>query len=140
MILNKETQDKMVFIYTTCRDKGEAKHLGYAAVEEKLAICADFWPIESIYPWQNVIQDVVQYMVIFTTKKSLSEKLSSFIAGLHSYTVPMVAECDTVFTNRAYAAWGNKVLENQENYISEQEARMIEISDQEDGYHPGRLK
>lgn len=140
MILNKEIQDKMVFIYTTCADKAEAKHLGYSGVEEKLAICADFWPIESIYPWQRVIQDVTQYMVIFTTKKSLSEKLSAFIGGLHSYSVPMIAECDTVFSNSAYAVWGNKILENQDDYISEYDAHKKNLNDQEDGYHPGKLK
>jgi periplasmic divalent cation tolerance protein len=140
MIIQKTNLDKVVFIYTTCADKAEAKHLGFSAVEEKLAVCADFWPIESIYPWQNVVQNVVQYMVMFTTKKSLSEKLSNFIGGLHSYTVPMIAECDTVFTNSAYGVWADKTLRSDMDYISENDAYQNAINNEEDGYHPGKLK
>ncbi len=140
MILNKTPQDRIVFVYTTCADTAEAKHLGYAAVEEKLAVCADFWPIESIYPWQGVLQDVTQYMIMFTTKKGLSEKLSNFIVGLHSYTVPMMSECDTAFTNSSYAVWADKMLHSDIEYISEEEAHRKAESDAEDGYHPGKLK
>jgi periplasmic divalent cation tolerance protein len=141
MIINKTSQDKMVFVYTTCADRAEAKHLAFSAVEEKLAICADFWPIESIYPWQGVVQDVTQYMVVFTTEKSLSMKLASFVGGLHSYSVPMIAECDTAFTSPAYSIWADKILHSQsEDYISEHDAYKKQINDEEDGYHPGRLK
>lgn len=141
MITEKSTQDKIVFVYTTCRDKAEARHLSYSSVAEKLAICSDFWPIESIYPWQGVIQDVSQYMVIFTTKKSLSTKLASFVGGLHSYSVPMIAECDTAFTSSAYMIWADRVLNDfSKDYISKEEAQKKQIQEEEDGYHPGKLK
>ncbi len=140
MITNKKSPDKIVFVYTTCSDRDEARHLGFSAVEEKLAICADFWAIESIYPWQNVIQDADQFMVMFTTEKTLAKKLAEFIAGLHSYTVPMISECDTAFMNAAYSAWAEKTLQSDEEYISETQAeKAIEILE-EDGYHPGKLK
>lgn len=140
MITDKFSADKMVFVYTTCADLKEAKYLSYSAIEEKLAICADFWPVESIYPWQGVVQDVEQYMIIFTTEKSLSEKLAGFISGLHSYSVPMVAECDTAFTNPAYAVWADKVLRSKDDFISPEEINRKQIEADEDGYHPGRLK
>ena len=140
MITEKIYGDKMVFMYTSCTDKAEARHLGFSAVEEKLAICADFWPMESIYPWQGVVQDVAQYMVVFTTKKSLSRKLADFIGGLHSYRVPMIAEFDTAFLNNSYVMWADKTLLSDEDYISEHDAHKREINDEEDGYHPGKLK
>lgn len=141
MIIDKTTQDKMVFVYTTCNDKAEARHLAYSAVGEKLAICADFWPVDSIYPWQGVIQDVSQYMVVFTTTKSLSQKLSSFVGGLHSYSVPMIAECEMDFTSQTYKIWADKTLHNTSvDYISEENAYKKLIEEDEDGYHPGKLK
>jgi periplasmic divalent cation tolerance protein len=141
MITDKSTSDTMVFVYTTCADKAEARHLSYSAVAEKLAICADFWPIDSIYPWKGVVQDVGQFMVIFTTKKSLSSKLASFVGGLHSYTVPMIAECDIAFTSPAYMIWADRVLNDfSKDYISQEEADKKQTEYKEDGYHPGKLK
>lgn len=141
MIINKTTQDKMVFVYTTCNDKREARHLAYSAVGEKLAICADFWLIDSIYPWQGVIQDVSQYMVVFTTVKSLSQKLSSFVGGLHSYSVPMISESEMDFISPAYKIWADRILHSETpDYISEESAYKKIIEEEEDGYHPGKLK
>ncbi len=67
--------EKIVFVYTTVSSRDEAKSLSFSVVEEKLAVCADFWPIESIYPWQGVLQEVEQYMVMFTTESALSKNL-----------------------------------------------------------------
>jgi periplasmic divalent cation tolerance protein len=137
--IDKKDQN-IVFIYTTCQDREEAKYLGLSAINEKLAICADFWEVGSIYPWHGVMQDVDQYMLMVTTQRPLAQKLVSFITGLHSYSLPMVAECDVPLTNPAYLTWANKTLASMEPYRSVDEDDAIKRSTAEDGYHPGHLK
>lgn len=140
MIIDKVFSDKIVFVYTTCSDREEARNLTFSAVKEKLAICADFWQVESVYPWQGVLQNVNQYMIMFTTKKKISKKLADFIGGLHSYSVPMISECETSFTNATYYAWADKTLRGDSKYLSQKEGARRQEYEEEDGYHPGHLK
>ena len=137
--IDKEDKN-IVFVYTTCQDLAEAKYLSLSAIEDKLAICADFWEVNSIYPWHSVMQDVNQYMVMMTTQKPLAQKLISFITGLHSYSIPMVGCTDVPFANPSYLTWVDKTLSSMEPYRSIEEDQAIQRSLAEDGYHPGHLK
>lgn len=69
-----KTKD-IVFVYTICSNAEEARSLGISSVQEKLAISADYWIINSIYPWQGVLQEVGQYMLMLSTLKELSKNL-----------------------------------------------------------------
>jgi periplasmic divalent cation tolerance protein len=130
----------IVFIYTTCKDKEEARSIGLSAIEEHLAACADFWIIDSVYPWRGVIEEVSQCMLMLTTEKDISEKLIKFIEGIHSYTVPVIAECDTQITSPSYKLWVEKTLEGDKDFLSEEEEMHKEKNEEEQGYHPGHLK
>jgi periplasmic divalent cation tolerance protein len=116
----KESKDS-VFIYTTCANLYEAKEIGFSAVNEKLAISADYWLINSIYPWKKVIQEIEQYMLMITTKRDLSEKLIKHIEGKHSYSVPVLVGSDISMASQAYLFWLNNTLEDKEEYITEAE-------------------
>lgn len=130
----------IVFVYTTCPSLEEVRSIGLSAIHEKLAVCMDYWSIGSIYPWNGVLQDVEQYMLMLTTDKELSDKLMKFISGMHSYSTPMITRIDTALMNPSYKFWATDVLSSTEPYITEEEQRLKEINDQEDGYHPGKLK
>lgn len=116
MIVNKVSPDKASFVYTTCGSKEEARSIGLACINEHLAVCADFWPIESIYPWQGVIENTEQYMLALTTQASLAEKLAPFILSLHSYTTPMVSTVDISKMNSDYRFWAQKTLNEKGPY------------------------
>lgn len=114
--------DDIVFVYTICGSVEDARSLGYSAIQEKLAISMDYWIINSIYPWQNVIQEIDQYMIMFSTQKDLSDKLIKHIESEHSYKIPMIAKCNIAMTNLPYSLWVNDTLESEERYITEAEA------------------
>lgn len=135
-----KTDQNIVFVYTTCENKEEAKYLGLSAIEDKLAICVDYWEVNSLYPWHGVMQEVHQYMVMMTTQKPLAKKLVNFITGLHSYSIPMVGSSDVQISNPAYLTWTDKTLTSLEPYRSEAEDAAVQRSVAEDGYHPGHLK
>jgi periplasmic divalent cation tolerance protein len=131
---------EIVFVYTTCASIEEAKSIGLSCINEKLTVSVDYWPIGSIYPWKGVLQDVEQYMIMLTTEKELSDRLIKYVGGLHPYTTPMIARMDTAVMNPTYKFWVEATLNNKEAYITEQEERIQEINDEEDGYHFGKLK
>jgi periplasmic divalent cation tolerance protein len=135
-----KTAKDIVFIYTTCPTLEEARSIGLAVIEDKLAISADYWVIGSIYPWHNVIQDVGQYMLMLTTENSLSERLMKHISGMHSYSAPMIVKLSTSLVNPNYLFWVDNTLNGKGDYISEHDEKMKENNDEEDGYHYGKLK
>jgi uncharacterized protein involved in tolerance to divalent cations len=142
MIVEKVEQapKNVVFIYTTCRDTEEARSIGLSAVDSKLAVSADFWAINSVYPWQGVIQDVEQYMLMLTTRADTSDALIKFVETIHSYTTPMIAKLGVATMNPTYEFWVGNTLEREGKILTEEEARARQEYLEEDGYHPGRLK
>ena len=142
MIVEKidNTSKDIVFVYTTCPSREEAKYMGLSAINQKLAVCIDYWVIGSIYPWKGVIQDVEQYMLMITTEKDLAERLMKFIGSMHPYSTPMIARIDTASINPNFTFWIDNTLKSNEVYISEKEEEIKEIDGEEEGYHYGKLK
>jgi periplasmic divalent cation tolerance protein len=135
--VDKEEKN-IVFVYTTCPNIIEARNIGLSAVKEKLAISADYWLINSIYPWMNVIQEGDQFMLLFATQKVLSDKLMKHIEAEHSYSVPVVIRTNISFANQPYTFWADNILAGKDEYITETEAEVKKKNER--GYHYDRLK
>jgi periplasmic divalent cation tolerance protein len=135
--LEKGAKD-IVFVYTTCADMDEARYIGYRAVEEKLAISADYWLINSIYPWKGVIKEIDQCMLLFVTERIRSDNLMKFIEEEHSYNIPAIIRSDSLLTNEEYSFWVENTLDSKDKYISEQEYQAKKK--QEEGYQLEKLK
>lgn len=141
MILDKFTKDSknIVFVYTTCVDQKQAREIGYQAIEEKLAISADYWFMNSIYPWQKVIREKNQYTLMFTTIKSKINSLIKFIELEHSYNIPMIAVVNVSMVNHSFYLWANNIFDLEEKYITEEEY-YIKKREQSSDYNYGKLK
>lgn len=135
----KESRD-LVFVRTTCSTKQEAQKIGLSAIENKLAISADYWLMESIYPWKGVVQQVEQYMLVLTSQKRLGDKLIKFINKIHSYKTPMISLTETSTINYPFKFWMDGLLVNKDKYLSEKEARLKKTEEDEGVYHYGKLK
>ena len=128
----------IVFVYATCADVNEARFIGLSAIKEKLAVSADYWVMNSIYPWSNVVQEGEQCMLMFSTQKRLSDMLMKHIEMEHSYSVPVIVKCDTMMTNQSYSFWVNNTLMSKDAYISMTEEELKRKNEQ--GYRYDRLK
>ena len=109
-------EEDIVFVYTICGNIEESRSMGFSAIQEKLAISMDYWITNSIYPWQNAIQEISQYVLMFSTQKSLSSKLVKHIEAEHSYKIPMIAVCKTEMTNIPYRMWVENTLIDERKY------------------------
>lgn len=79
------------FVYVTTRNRDEAKKIGSAIVEEKLAACANIIDgMESIYHWQDKIETDTECILILKTTYNNVSKLSKRVKELHSYDVPCI--------------------------------------------------
>ncbi len=80
-----------IVIYITTGSVNEAKKIGRALVEEKLAACSNIiFPIRSIYSWQGKICDDKEALMVLKTRKKLFNQIVKRVEKLHSYDVPEI--------------------------------------------------
>ncbi len=116
--------EEIVFVYTICSNREEARTMGFLAIEEKLAISIDYWVINSIYPWQGFIKEIDQYILMFSTQMNKSSELMKHIEAEHSYKIPMIVRLETNLTNVPYSLWVDDTLKNLEKYKTEYDANI----------------
>lgn len=94
------------FIYITAATPEEAKAIGAALVEERLAACANILaPMASIYRWQGKVQHDTEAVLIAKTRAALVERLIARVRELHSYTVPCIVSLAIEQGNPAFLQW-----------------------------------
>jgi periplasmic divalent cation tolerance protein len=102
--------DELVILYTTWPDAETAEACGRAAVEEKLAACANvLTPIRSIYRWQGEIQVEAETPMLLKTTESAAGKLGELILRYSPYETPCILalRTDPANCNPKYLAWAN---------------------------------
>lgn len=93
-------------VYTPCRDEQEARRIGRALVERRLAACANVVPaIVSYYWWQGQLQEDQEALLLLKTTPQALPELMEAVRRLHSYTVPAILAIPLERVNEAYLAW-----------------------------------
>ena len=93
-------------IYATFASEEEARRIGHALVEERLAACINILgPCHSIFRWQGEIEEAQEVAAIFKVAAGQAELALQRIAELHSYDVPAAVMWPIERSLPAYAAW-----------------------------------
>lgn len=79
------------FIYMTAGSKAEAQKIGKALVESRLAACVNILDnMQSIYRWEQKIQEDSEVVLIAKTTEPLVSLLIDKVKSLHSYDCPCI--------------------------------------------------
>ena len=93
-------------IYITAADAEEAKALGRALVEARLAACANVLPgIVPIFRWEGEVQEGSEVALIAKTRAALVDKVIEFVKERHSYDCPCVVALPIEKGNPAFLDW-----------------------------------
>ena len=96
----------IVTVYAVFASAEEAHRIADAAVEERLAACANILaPCRSIYRWQGEVERADEVPALFKTRADTAEALIARIAELHSYQVPAAVVWPIAAALPAYAEW-----------------------------------
>ena len=106
----------MIFIYSTFPNKKEAKKIAEELIRQKLAVCVNILPIDSLYFWEGKIAKSKEVAVIIKTRKANFKKVEKFISKNHSYKIPCIVGIPIRKVNKKYFHWLKENLkhENQE--------------------------
>lgn len=94
-----------VIIISTYPDKKSILKIANMVVKEKLAACVNFTKINSIYTWQNKLENTAEFLAIFKTTDKKKKLLKNEIKKLHPYKVPEIAELEVKSLNKPYLDW-----------------------------------
>ncbi len=94
------------FVYMTFADLEEARTIGRALVESKLAACVNILPqMSSIYVWEGKIQEEAEVVMIAKTAKARVAEIIRTVTSLHSYSCPCVVSLPVLKGHRPYLEW-----------------------------------
>lgn len=103
--------DSYLFIYTTCKNKDEAKLIGRTLVSERLVACVNILEgMESIYTWNQELVEDKEAILISKTISHNYYKVELRIKELHSYTNPCVVAFSIHDGSKNYLQWINESI------------------------------
>jgi periplasmic divalent cation tolerance protein len=100
--------DELLILYTTWPDTETAEACGRAAVEEKLAACANVLaPMRSIYRWDGEVQAEAETPMLLKTTAAAADRLQALILRYSPYDTPCILALplDSAHCNPQYVAW-----------------------------------
>ncbi|MEU3558471.1 divalent-cation tolerance protein CutA [Kitasatospora sp. NPDC006786] len=92
-------------VTTTHDDETKARALAAKVIGERLAACAQVYPVRSVYWWEGEVRSGDEWRIDFKTRAELAGPLSTFIGEQHSYDVPEVVAVPVVAGAESYLNW-----------------------------------
>jgi len=93
-------------VQTTTDSRAEAMELGRAAVQARLAACAQVaGPVASTYWWEGGIERAEEWLVMLKLPASRFSELATFITERHSYDEPEIVAIPIVAGAAGYLTW-----------------------------------
>ena len=96
---------KIIILLSTFSTIDEANKISKLAIESKIAACANIFPINSIYSWNENFENTNEYLVIYKTTDKKIKQLRKFLEENHSYEVPEIIDFELNHTNSKYLDW-----------------------------------
>ena len=92
-------------VVTTVGTADEARALGRAMVERRLAACAQITAIESIYRWQGAVAHDPEHRLLLKTREALVPALQAALLEAHPYELPAIHALPVAQAHAPYAEW-----------------------------------
>ena len=97
--------DKRVVLTTTPSEE-EARKIAHTLVGERLAACVNIIPkVESIYRWQDKVEETREYLLLIKTTESAFPHLQAKLKELHSYELPECVALAMTAGSPSYLKW-----------------------------------
>ena len=93
-------------VQTTTDSRAEAMELARAAVEARLAACAQVaGPVASTYWWEGGIERAEEWLVLLKLPAARLGELTAFLTERHSYDEPEIVALPIVAGSPSFLSW-----------------------------------
>jgi uncharacterized protein involved in tolerance to divalent cations/8-oxo-dGTP pyrophosphatase MutT (NUDIX family) len=95
-----------IVVFVTVGSAAEGDRLAKALIEERIAACVNRLPgMQSIYRWENKVEQSAEDLLIIKTRKALFSVLEKRVRELHSYAVPEIIALPILSGSEPYLKW-----------------------------------
>ncbi len=95
-----------VFAYITAQDMEEARRIGRALVENRLAACVNALDnMTSMYMWKGRMETAKEVVLLAKTREELKDRLLEKVLEVHSYECPCVVFVPMSGGHREFLEW-----------------------------------
>lgn len=94
----------MKMYYITLNHQDEAQTISYALLENRLAVCTNWFPMTCAYRWKGEIKKEPEVVLIVKTKEGLRGAIEKVISQHINYT-NYIAELDVHSINAGFLDW-----------------------------------
>jgi periplasmic divalent cation tolerance protein len=95
-----------VWVYVTAASAADAEAIGRAAVEARLAACANvLGATKAIFWWNGKVESAPEAALALKTRSALVPALTEKIKALHGYDCPCVVALPIVGGNEDFLDW-----------------------------------
>ena len=99
----------LLLIRITCPSRRVAEEIADAAVEKRLAACANLeGPVTSTYRWKGVVEHAFEFVLWMKAPESRWSEIEALVNELHPYDVPAIVALPCAQASVPYAAWVNE--------------------------------
>lgn len=97
---------KYLSVYVVAAAREEARKIARALVDEKLAACVNILgDVESIYRWNDVVEEARECAMIIKTTDDVFAALKARVVELHSYDCPCIVAWEIADGHAPYLDW-----------------------------------
>lgn len=101
-----ESAPRPVIVQTNCGGEAEARAIALAAIEARLAACANIQgPITAIYRWQGGIEEGTEWVLHLKTVVPRVPALEALIRERHGYELPCILILPIEGGEQRYVDW-----------------------------------
>jgi periplasmic divalent cation tolerance protein len=96
-----------VVVLVTCASAAEARRIGRALVEMRLAACVNLLetPVRSVYRWKGKVERASERLLLIKTSRKSLGAVRREVERWHSYEVPEVIALPIAAGSPAYLRW-----------------------------------
>jgi periplasmic divalent cation tolerance protein len=104
--MTDEPGEPMALVYCPCPNVEEAKRLGHALLDARVAGCINILPrMVSLYDWKGTREEAEESVLIAKTTATGAARVRAVLEREHPYEVPAILVLALTDVNAPYRAW-----------------------------------
>lgn len=92
-------------VLVTAPDLDASRKISRRVIEERLAACANIFPIHSIYRWKGEAVEEEEHAILLKIRSEDFEALRNAVLEIHPYEVPCVVRYEISEGHQPYLDW-----------------------------------
>ncbi len=92
-------------VLVTAPDLAAAERISKHLIERRLAACANYWQIRSMYHWEGKVEQASEFAIVLKIRATEFDEVAAEVSRLHPYDVPCIVKYDIADGWQPYLDW-----------------------------------